>query len=112
MLESSTVSIKTAIEEINANTTNLTAGEAVGLFDMLFDASVNGTLYNVPVELVANLVTGETISFWFPNCQITPEGELAPTNEWANMPFGLEAQVQGSANAARRMYRQTLVQDV
>lgn len=112
MLESSTVTISTAIEEMSAATTDLVKGYAVSLFDMLFDASVNGTLYNVPVEIVANLVTGNTISFWFPNCQVTPESEFAPGLDWANLPFSLEAQVQGINVSTKRLYRQTLVQNV
>lgn len=112
MLESSTVTISTAIEEINAATTDITKGYAVNLFDILFDASINGMLYNVPVEIVAELVTGGTLSFWFPNCQITPEGEFAPSNEWASMPFSLEAQIQGASSSVKRLYRQSFVQNI
>ena len=112
MLESSTVTVSSAIEELDAGSSPIVTGEAVSLFDILLDASINGTLYNVPVELVAELVTGGTVSFWLPNCQVTPQGELAPGNDWANMPFALDAQVQGSANDALRIYRQELVQDV
>jgi len=112
MLESSTVTVTSDIEELDADTSTLVKGQAVNLFDILLDASINGTLYNVPVELVAELVTGGTISFWLPNCQITPTGELSPSNDWANMPFALDAQLQGSANDALRIYRQKLVQDV
>ncbi len=112
MLESSTVTVTSDIEELDAGSTPLVKGQAVNLFDILLDASINGTLYNVPVELVAELVTGGTISFWLPNCQITPTGELSPSNDWANMPFALDAQLQGSANDALRIYRQKLVQDV
>ena len=109
MLESSTVTVKTALEEISAATTVITTGYAVNLWDILFDSSVSGALYNVPVEIVAELVTGGTLSFWMPNCQITPEGEFNPSNEWATMPFALESQVQGAVGT-KRLYRQTLVQ--
>lgn len=112
MLESSTVTINTAIEEVNAAISVMSKGYAVTLFDMLFDASVNGSLYNVPVELVVNLVTGGTFALWFPNCQITPQGEFAPGMEWANLPFSLEAQVQGVGVGTQRLYRQPLVQAV
>jgi hypothetical protein len=114
ILESSTVTINTAVEEINADTAAITKGYAVNLFDMLFDGSVNGSLYNVPVEIVAELVTGGTLAFWFPNCQITPQGEFSPSNEWASMPFAFESQVQGSAvlSGTQRLYRESFVQDV
>jgi hypothetical protein len=112
MLESSTVTINTALEEINAEDgAPLVPGYAVNLWDILFDASINGNLYNVPVEIVAELVTGGTLSFWFPNCQVTPEGEFAPGDEWASMPFALESQVQG-ALGTMRIYRQAFVQNV
>ena len=112
MLESSTVTINTAFEEFNAGLAVLEPGYATSLFDMLFDASVNGTLYNVPVELVMNLVTGGTLAFWFPNCQISPEGEIAPGDDWGSMPFALEAQTQGVSASTRRLYRQALVQNI
>lgn len=111
MLESSTVTVNTALEEINADTTVITTGYAVNLWDILFDASINGSLYNVPVEIVAELVTGGTLSFWMPNCQVTPQGEFAPGDEWAAMPFSLEAQVQGSLGT-KRLYRQLITQNV
>jgi hypothetical protein len=111
ILESSTVTIKSALEEINASTGVFTTGYATNLWDILFDASVSGSLYNVPVEIVAELVTGGTLSFWMPNCQITPEGDFTPGDEWASMPFALESQVQG-ALGTKRIYRQTLVQNV
>lgn len=111
MLESSTVTINTALEEINADTSVITTGYAVNLWDILFDASINGSLYNVPVEIVAELVTGGTLSFWMPNCQVTPQGEFAPGDEWAAMPFSLESQVQGGLST-KRIYRQSLVQNV
>jgi len=111
MLESSTVTIKSALEEISADTAAFNTGYAVNLWDILFDASVTGSLYNVPVEIVAELVTGGTLSFWFPNCQVTPEGDFAPGDEWASMPFALESQVQG-ALGTQRIYRQSFVQNV
>lgn len=112
MLESSTVTISSAMEEINAATTALTKGFATTLYDMVFDGGVNGSLYNVPVELVMNLATGGVLSFWFPNCQLSPEGEFAPSQEWGTMPFTLEAQVQGVAIPTKRLYRQKLVTDI
>ena len=112
MLESSTVTVNTAVEEVNADTALITTGYAVNLFDILFDASVNGTLYNVPVEIVANMATGGVISFWLPNCQITPQGEFSPGQEWASMQFAFESQVQGASSGIYRLYRQDLVQDV
>jgi len=55
MLESSTVTVNSAIEELDAGLTTLVKGAAVNLFDIILDASINGTLYNVPVELVVVL---------------------------------------------------------
>lgn len=111
ILESSTMTIDTALEEISALTgsVDLTPGLATTIYDMIFDASRAGYLYNVPVEIVANLATGLTLSFWFPNCQIIPTGEFAPSNEWATQPFQLEAQIQ---NGMRRIYRQSLVPNI
>lgn len=105
MLESSTIEISTALEEISASTAVLTKGLATTLYDMLFDGSVNGSLYYVPVEIVMNLATGGLLSFWFPNCQIVPEADFAPGNDWGNMAFKLEAQIQGAASSVKRMYR-------
>ncbi len=112
MLESSTVTINAASEEINADTVALVKGYATQLFDMVFDASVNGSLYNMPVEIVAELVTGGTIAFWFPNSQLTPEGEFAPADDWASMAINWEAQIQGASNPTKRLYRQAFVQNV
>jgi hypothetical protein len=104
MLESSTITVSTALEEISAAiAANIGAAvaSAIGLkgaatqpFDMLFDGSVNGSLYYVPVEITANLVTGGVLSFWMPNCQVVPEADYAPSNDWASMPFKLDAQIQ------------------
>ena len=109
MLESSTVDVSTALEEISAATTALTKGYASTPWDMLFDASVNGSLYYVPVEIVMNLATGGVLSFWLPNCQIIPEADFTPGNDWANMPFKLEAQIQGAGSTVKRIYRMTEV---
>lgn len=105
MLESSTIEISTALEEISAATGTLTKGLATTIYDMLFDGSVNGSLYYVPVEIVMNLATGGVMSFWFPNCQIVPEADFAPGNDWGNMAFKLEAQIQGASSAVKRIYR-------
>lgn len=104
MLESSTITVSTALEEISADiAANVAAaaasaialkGNAVKPFDVLFDGSVNGSLYYAPVEIVANLVTGGVLSFWMPNCQVVPEADYAPSNDWASMPFKLDAQIQ------------------
>lgn len=102
MLESSTITVSTALEEISAALgAPVAKGAATTPWDMLFDASVNGTLYYVPVEITANLVTGGVLSFWMPNCQIVPEADYAPGNDWASMPFKLEAQIQ---TGVRRVY--------
>lgn len=94
MLESSTITVSTALEQIGAAVAPLVKGAATTPWDMLFDASVNGSLYYVPVEITANLVTGGVLSLWMPNCQIVPEADYAPGNDWASMPFKLEAQIQ------------------
>jgi hypothetical protein len=112
MLESSTVTVSTALEEISANTGALIKDFAVTPWDMLFDASVNGSLYYVPCEIVMNLATGGVLSFWFPNCQIAPEADYAPGNDWASMPFKLEAQIQGALSSMKRVYRQTVVPNI
>lgn len=104
MLESSTITVSTALEQISASTTPLVKGAATTPWDMLFDASVNGSLYYVPVEIVANLVTGGVLSFWMPNCQIVPEADFAPGNDWASMPFKLEAQIQTGVNRVYMTY--------
>lgn len=101
MLESSTITVSTALEQIGAATAALVKGAATTPWDMLFDASVNGSLYYVPVEITANLVTGGVLSLWMPNCQIVPEADYAPGNDWASMPFKLEAQIQ---NGVHRVY--------
>lgn len=105
MLEKSTVEISTALEEISAGMAALVQGRATTPWDMLFDASVNGTLYYVPVELVMNLATGGVMSFWFPNCLVTPEADYAPGNDWASMPFKLEALIQSAGSTTKRIYR-------
>jgi hypothetical protein len=56
-----------------------------------------------------NLATGGLLAFWFPNCQIVPEADYAPGNDWASMPFKLEAQIQGAGSGIKRIYRQTYV---
>ena len=104
MLESSTITVSTALEQISAEVaasalaavTSATSlkGAATKPFDALFDGSVNGSLYYAPVEITCNLVTGGVLSFWLPNCQIVPEADYAPGNDWASMPFKLEAQIQ------------------
>lgn len=106
VLESSTMDITAGLQEISAATTSLVTGEAGTLFDMLFDSSINGQLYYVPVEVVSNLATGGTLSFWFPNCQVVPEADFAPGNDWAQMTFKLSAAVQAGV---KRIYRQTNV---
>lgn len=104
MLESSTITVATALEEISAAMgAPLVKGAAVQPWDVLFDASVNGSIYYAPVEIVANLVTGGVLSFWLPNCQIVPAADYAPGNDWASMPFSLESQVQ---NGIDRIYMQ------
>lgn len=102
MLESSTITVSTALEEISAaQGAPIVKGAATTPWDMLFDASVNGSLYFVPVEITCNLVTGGVLSFWMPNCQIVPEADYAPGNDWASMPFKLESQIQ---TGVRRIY--------
>ena len=111
IVESSTMEISSALEEINAEVnTALTKGYANTLFDMLFDAAVNGTLYYVPVEIVANLATGLTFSLWFPNVQLVPEFDFSPSNDWASIAFKLDAQFQGSTGM-KRAYRMLEVPD-
>lgn len=105
MLESSTITVNTALEEISAEAgADLIKGAATTPWDMLFDASVNGSLYYVPVEITANLVTGGVLSLWMPNCQIIPEADYAPGNDWASMPFKLEAQIQTGVNRVYMTY--------
>lgn len=105
MLESSTITVSTALEEISAVAgAALVKGAATTPWDMLFDASVNGSLYYVPVEITANLVTGGVLSLWMPNCQIVPEADFAPGNDWASMPFKLEAQIQTGVNRVYMTY--------
>lgn len=104
MLESSTITVSTALEQISADiaaNVGAAAASAIALkgaatrpFDVLFDGSVNGTLYYAPVEITCNLVNGGVLSFWLPNCQVVPEADYAPGNDWASMPFKLEAQIQ------------------
>lgn len=104
MLESSTITVSTALEQISADIAAnpaAAAASAIALkggatkpFDALFDGSVNGSLYYAPVEITCNLVTGGVLSFWLPNCQIVPEADYSPGNDWASMPFKLEAQIQ------------------
>ena len=102
MLESSTITVSTALEEISAAMgAPLAKGLATTPWDILFDASVNGSLYFVPVEITCNLVTGGVLSFWMPNCQVIPEADYAPGNDWASMPFKLESQIQ---TGVRRIY--------
>ena len=105
MLESSTITVSTALEEISAAAgAALVKGAATTPWDILFDASVNGSLYYVPVEITANLVTGGVLSFWMPNCQVIPEADYAPGNDWASMPFKLEAQIQTGVNRVYMNY--------
>lgn len=111
IVESSTMEVSTALEEVNAAVnTAITRGYATTMFDILFDAAVSGSLYYVPVEIVANLATGLTFSLWFPNAQIVPEFDFAPGNDWANIAFKLDAQFQG-LTGMRRAYRMTEVPD-
>jgi hypothetical protein len=105
MLESSTITVSTALEQISAAlAAPLVKGAATTPWDMLFDASVNGSLYYVPVEITANLVTGGVLSLWMPNCQIIPEADYAPGNDWASMPFKLEAQIQTGVDRVYMTY--------
>jgi hypothetical protein len=108
VLETSTITIGAGLEEINAATTSLVTGQAGTIFDILFDASVNGQLYFMPVEVVTELATGGLLSFWCPNCQIVPEADFAPGADWADMAFKLEAYIQ-QALGTKRIYRQKII---
>ena len=79
------------------------------LSDRGFGKVLCAVIRNKDFEIVMNLVTGGVLSFWLPNCQIIPEADFTPGNDWANMPFKLEAQIQGAGSTVKRIYRMTEV---
>jgi hypothetical protein len=109
ILESSDVTVEVTLEEVKVSTSALVAGAATTLFDAILDGAINQTKYFAPVELVAELATGGTpLRFWFPSCQVVPNFEMAPGDDWSGTPFQLKAVRQtGLTNAPPIVQRLT-----
>lgn len=107
VLESSNVTVEVTMEELAVDSGQLVAENAKTVFDAMLDGAVNQTKYFAPVELTAELATGGTpLRFWLPCCQIVPNIEVSPGDDWAGVPFQLKAVRQtGLANAPSMIVR-------
>lgn len=93
LLESIDVNVEVTLEEIrvSAGSDIIVAGQAKTIFDAMMDSNMSATQYYAPVELVAEMATGgNPVRFWLPNCQIVPNIEVSPGQDFSGIPFRMQ----------------------
>ena len=86
-----------SLEEFTYASGALVKGLAATLADIVFDSSINGSLYWAPFEFVLETLNGEVATVWIPNANISGQLEVSPSDDWAAMPFQAVATKQPAA---------------
>lgn len=95
--ESSNINVEVNMEEFG-NTTNKP------ILDALFEAINSGQVYACSVECIGQFANGDVKSFWLPNCNLVPNLNINPGNDWAGTPIKFKAVAQtGVAYASMKL---------